>query len=68
MKRKVHLEGGVIAEMKNGDTHYILWTRDGDIYHHGPDAAGFDPATITPEAEFRSSMRRVVSRSTYDKR
>ena len=68
-KKKIHLEGGVIVEMKNGEEHYLLFGPvDGKIAHHGPGAFEFDPATVTDEEEFRNSIKRVVSRSTFDRR
>ena len=68
MREKVHLEGSLIVEMTNGDHRMVTCTVfDGKVRHTEAGVA-FGPAEVTDEAEFRSQMRRVVSRSPYDKR
>ena len=69
MKRKpVHLEGSLLVEMKNGDRREIICEPFDDTVHHVEAGIVFGMATLTPEAEFRANMRRVLSRSSYDKR
>lgn len=68
MKRQVKLEGSLIVEMLDG-THRMLTCSpfNGNVYHCDASTA-FGIREETPEAEFRSNMRHVVSRSSYDKR
>ena len=66
-KKKIHLEGSLVVEMKDG-SHQLLTCSpfEGMVRHHEP-GVGFGPVEITPEAEFRENIKKVVSRSRYDK-
>ncbi len=61
------LEGGMVVEMTDGARRLITVVMDGDVYHRGTRLA-FGDGKITPEAEFRANMLRIVSRSQYDTR
>ncbi len=68
MARKVHLEGGLVVEMTNGEhRHITCCPLNGNVYHREAGVA-FGEGKITNEDEFRRTIQRVVSRSTYDKR
>lgn len=68
MKRKVHLEGSLLVEMENGDHRMISCEPFDGMVIHTKAGECFGEAVLTPEAEFRSSMRRVLSRCPRDKR
>lgn len=59
----------MVVEMQDGTVQILLWTPfDGKVIHQGSRDDVFGPATETPETEFRKAVRRIVSRSPYDKR
>jgi len=67
-KSRVHLEAGLVVEMHNGDERHIICSPINGRIHHVEAGVGFGQAEITDENTFRRQLRRVVSRSTYDKR
>lgn len=61
-----HLEGSLVVEMTNGDHRVLTRTPyEGKVYHTGDDAW---EVTVTPEAQFRQQIHRIVSRSRFDRR
>ena len=67
-KKQIHLEGSLLVEMKNGDQRMITQEPFQGKVRHTEAGVAFGPVELTDEAEFRSQMKRVVSRSSYDKR
>ncbi len=68
MKKQIHLEGGLDVEMKNGDRRTLTFSPFDDTVRHIQSGVAFGLVELTDEAEFRSQIGRVVSRSTFDKR
>ena len=68
MKRQIKLEGGMIVEMNDGRQRHIPCSPfNGNVYHSEVGIA-FGKREATPEHEFYNDMRKIVSRSSYDKR
>lgn len=64
-----HLEGSLIVELKDGTNHMLTTTPfGGNVYHRPVDGGAFSEVTVTDEEEFRGLIKRVVSRSRYDRR
>lgn len=68
VKKPIHLEGSLIVEMKNGEQRMITQEPFGGKVRHTECGVAFGPAELTDENEFRSQIKRVVSRSRYDNR
>lgn len=66
--KKRHLEGGLIVELHSGEKRVVKCTPFNGIVFHKEIGGAFGDVTETPEAEFQASIKRVVSRSRFDKR
>ncbi len=68
MAKQVKLEGSLVVEMKDGSHRILTCTPFGGKVYHTKATEAFGHREATPEATFRRNMKRVVSRSSYDKR
>jgi hypothetical protein len=67
-QRNRHLEGGLIVELKTGEIRLVKCTPFNGTVYHCKTGAAFGDVTETPEAEFQASIKKIVSRSRFDKR
>ena len=67
-QQTLHLEGSLIVELIDGRKRHLDFAPfDGKVIHSTPGEA-FGQREITAEGEFRRQLKRIVSRSRYDRR
>lgn len=68
MNATTTLEGSMTVELKDGRQRTLCCSPSGGTVHHRDGKVAFGTVIRTPETEFLGSVRRIVSRSSYDRR
>ena len=66
--KKVHLEGSLEVELKDGRHRIVTGEPFNGKVRHTEASVAFGLAELTNEDVFREQIKRVVSRSRYDSR